>query len=192
MTTINSEYIKNNVACIHCNSKHIKRNYKKTFKSKYNSEIKLIPETIEWRQFVCKSCKEHTNVLNNSTSIISVSKDVILPLSAFLFYFDEDIENISSVWIFFSDELREAYNNNIIDIPNCDLRENNILFFEQLLKDNQYIFSNLSESNFIIIPEEYEKNLIDYEWGDKLLNNSEKESIKSFLIKYGSEYSEEY
>ena len=191
MTKINSDYIKANVTCVHCNSNNLKRNYKKSFKSLYNSEGDFIPETMEWRQFKCKSCDQHTNFLNNKSSIISVSSEVLLPLSAFCFYFDEDIEYTSSLWIFFSDELSDAYRNNTIKIPHSDLRENNILFFEKLLKDNQYIFSNLSESNFLIIPEEYSQNLIDYQWGDKLLNNAEKESIKSFFIKYGTRYIEE-
>lgn len=191
MTKINSDYIKANVKCVHCNSNNLKRNYKKSFKSAYNSEGDFIPENMEWRQFKCKSCEQHTNVLNNKSSIISVSSEVLLPLSAFCFYFDEDIENTSSVWIFFSDELREAYQNDIIDIPHSDLRENNILFFEPLLKNNKHIFSNLSEHNFLIIPEEYSESLIDYEWGDKLLNISEKDFIKSFLIKYGARYIEE-
>lgn len=56
MAKINSDYIKNNVSCAHCESTKLKRSYKKSFKSPIDEVGNKKNTTMEWRQFTCSSC----------------------------------------------------------------------------------------------------------------------------------------
>lgn len=83
MAKINSDYIKNNVSCAHCESTKLKRSYKKSFKSPIDEVGNKKNTTMEWRQFTCSSCGEITNVLNTENNIISITKFAALPFCAF-------------------------------------------------------------------------------------------------------------
>ncbi len=191
MTKINSDYIKANVTCVHCNSNNLKRNYKKSFKSPYNSEGDFIPETMEWRQFTCKSCDQHTNVLNNNDKIIEISEEPVLPLCAFNICFDENKDTNSSIWIFFKEDIVNSYEKGILHIPYDDLREYHILHFYKLMNSHDYHCDNLSENHFFLLPSNCMNNFRSYMFGDETLPQNYLDDIEKLFIKYAGNFSVE-
>lgn len=190
MTKINSDYIKANVTCVQCNSNNLKRNYKKSFKSPYNSEGDFIPETMEWRQFTCKSCDQHTNVLNNKDKIISVSEKTILPLCAFEISL-ENPEERYSVFVSYKDDITHACDSDLVYVEYDNIRENNILHFGKLLKNYNFYFENIEENVFALVPFSLLPNIRDCLFGLQILEQKYFNDIENFFLKYAGNFSHE-
>lgn len=186
MPIINSQYIKANVQCVHCQCAVLKRKYKKSFVSAYNAEFQLVKEKQTWRQFACSKCKGITNVLSNDLEIISVSANVVLPLAAYEFFFHEDTDNTSSICIYFCQDIADAYSSNIVDAPADMLDIDNILEFSNIMSINGYVSTTQSENNVLIIPAKYHSNINSYYWGDALLTDAEKTALSDFMVQYGA------
>ena len=189
MTTINSDYIKANVKCIQCNSNNLKRNYKKSFKSPYNSEGDFIPEIMEWRQFKCKSCDQHTNVLNNKDKIILISEEPVLPLCAFTMWFQNPEKN-PFISILYHEDISYSYHHNVVNVPLESLREYNILHFKKIIDTYQLNSQYISNNIFFISPFNLITKVNDYLLGQKNLESDYFINIDNLFSKYGVHFTE--
>ena len=152
MTKINSQYIKNNVKCKHCQSTNLKRSHKQSFKSGINSDLEFNEQKFEWRQFECKDCGEITNVLNTDQAIVSVTEEAVLPFSAFDYNVMVDHEMVS-LSLFY----KQSINGEVI---HDDIREEHIFMFEELFNKLHIEADNIMENVFQLLfdPNQYNFN----------------------------------
>lgn len=136
MSKINSDYIKNNVACIHCNSNKLKRSYKKEFKSPINEHGIEYSTKIEWRQFNCSKCNGITNVLNTEDHILTTTESVIKPLCGY-----EAEIYIHNLSLFLS--IKHKENKGVI---REDLSDENILNIQNYFNKFNIYISNIEGS----------------------------------------------
>lgn len=174
MTKINSQYIKSNVKCTHCQSQNIKRTHKQTFKSGINSNLDFQEEKFEWRQFECKDCGEITNVLNTENAIQSISEEPILPFSAFNYcvFIDHDMVSLTTFY-------KGSVKGNIIE---DDIREEHIFLFEKLFEKNNIEACNIMENVFEL---SFNKEKHDFNSNEEVINY-----LNSLMEKTGSTFSQ--
>ncbi len=136
---MNSNNIKNNVKCIHCERNKMKVIYQNKLKSPINKEGLLKETIIDMSQLYCSYCEKITNVLSSDNNIISISEIAMIPLSG---YNVEMFVSESGLCGKFS--LKE--DNEIIE--GDDLSEYNMLKIVEYLEYNNICFENIDDNIF--------------------------------------------
>jgi hypothetical protein len=144
MSKMNTAYLKEHISCYHCQSNNIKRKHKQSFNTPIDENGKENIKKVYWRKFECNQCNNITNVLNDEDNILSSSKDVVLPFSAFDFV--PTLEDSSMGFsLFYIDKINDNY------VINDNVSERHILGFNNFFKENNVEVSNVMENTWEIL-----------------------------------------